>query len=128
MSDKITTAATRYVNAVDAARTLRKARNACDCAHMPPMRDEEGAGGALHPDGQPWQNVPCWRPVHRPQSSLTQEEYYTVHPAPFGDGSARGWCSACEKRQKLHGELLAAVRARTGAMASLRAAVRRGAP
>jgi len=120
VSDKITTAATRYVKAVDAARTLRKARNACHCAHMPPMRDEEGAGGALHPDGQPWQDHPCWM--------LVPDEWDPPGLEPYGEGSPRGWCEPCEKRQKLHGELLTAVRARTGAMASLRAAVRRGAP
>jgi hypothetical protein len=120
MSD-VSAAATRYVRLVDEARRLRRERNALLCAHMPPRIDEEGMPPALHPDGEQWQEVACWT-TYRERVDMGVEEY------PFGDGSARGWCESCERRQRLHAELLAATRARSGALLTLRAAVRREVP
>lgn len=115
----IAEAARHYIGLLDTERGLRRHRASLDCHHMPPRIDEEGMPPALHPDGERWQEVPCWT-IHREPS-----DGYIVDEYPFGDGSPRGWCEGCRQRQAAHGALLATVRKRVGALAALRAAVRR---
>lgn len=114
-------AALRYIADLDAERSLRKARGACECEHV--QQDSymtEPQPGDLHPDGQPWAPKACWR------FEIVQTGIEQIDAERYGDGSDRGWCPSCERRQRLHAELRAATKARVASLAKLRAAVRRG--
>ena len=110
----ITEAATRYIRLRDVERDLRHRRGACVCANVPGPQDDGGMPAALHPDGKPWEEKECWKFIYDDEGT----------PGRYGDGSSRGWCGPCERRAKLHAELVVATRKRAGALASLRAAVR----
>ena len=116
----ITEAATRYVRALDAERLTRLQRDPINCAHMAPIQDEEGMAPPRHPDGGSWQGDPCWRWIH----AETVEGIGHLDGGHEGDLSDRGWCEPCKKRHELHAKLRQMTRARVGALASLRAAVR----
>jgi hypothetical protein len=118
MSD-VTAAARRYIDLLETERGLRRHRASLDCHHMPPRIDEEGMPPALHPDGERWQEVPCW--THHTEAV---DDGHHVEEYPFGDGSNRGWCEGCRQRQAAHVALLTTVRKRVGALLTLRAAVR----
>ena len=119
MSERVTQAAVRYVAAMEAERETRRARGASVCEHVAPDEDWGFPRPPRHPDGGPWQELPCWRFIFdAPDEDGAQEGNR------YGEGSARGWCASCEARQKLHDDLHALTRARVGALASLRAAVR----
>jgi len=120
MSERVTLAAVRYVAAMEAERELRRARGSLRCHHQPPDPDFDGMAPALHPDGESWQVSPCWKMT----TVEPRNQYDDGGMEGFGEGSARGWCASCEARQKLQEELRTLTRARVGALASLRAAVR----
>lgn len=118
----VVAAATRYVALLETETRLRRERNASACQHVAPVRDEWGTGGDKHPDGRAWEPMECWK------THSEQNDAYTHDVYQWGDGSSRGWCESCERRKGLHARLRAATKARAGALASLRAAVRRGEP
>ena len=120
MGDRLTDAATRYVNLCAVERDLRKRRGRCECEHQCPADTLSPWGGeepARHPDGGPWADHECWKKVDVGDHEHPQRE-------PYGEGSDRGWCDTCTERQRLHDELAVVVRQRAGAWATLRAAVR----
>ena len=114
MGERLTSAATRYVNLCAVERDIRKRRGKCECEHQcPPDNDAP----KRHPDGGAWADQACWKKV-----DVGDHEH--PHREPYGEGSNRGWCDTCTKRQRLHDELAVVVRQRVGAWATLRAAVR----